>query len=235
MEPLIIANFKANHTIKETIAWIKNTREPLEKATNCEIVICPSFTSLPLVASFFEESRVLVGAQTVSQFERGAYTGEVTAEMLDGLISFCIVGPSERKKYFSEAEDQIVKKVENLLKFDIKPLLCISDLDQLEKYLNFSELLLKRRKEIVFVYEPPSAISGVGDFHPESPESAEKVASEIEEKLGGDVRIIYGGSTNPENIGSFLRQNHLNGALVGQASWNPETFLKLVSNASLIS
>ena len=99
-KPLVVANWKATKTIKETIEWVKRAKPKLEGIVGIEVVICPSFTSLPFVASLFKGTSIKVGAQTVSHLPDGPYTGEVTAAMIDGLVDYCIVGHSERRKNF---------------------------------------------------------------------------------------------------------------------------------------
>jgi len=96
--------------------------------------------------------------------------------------------------------------------------------------LALAEIAVAEAEKIIFVYEPPSAISGGGDYRPESPKVANENAKKIIQKIGKDVTLLYGGSINPENISEFFSQEKINGGLVGQASTNPTTFLKLISN-----
>lgn len=231
MKPLLVANWKANKTLEDVKAWVDYAKPILLKTSRAEIIICSSFTALSLLNSTFKNTTVKIGAQTVSHFEQGAYTGEVTASMLQGLTEYCIVGHSERKRYFNETEEQIIKKIENLLCYKINPIFCIANATQLDSYLSKSKILRENKKEIIFVYEPPGAISVGGKYRAQSPEEAEKESAKFEQRLGVSTRIIYGGSVNPDNISSFLSQKHINGALVGNASLNPETFIKLLENS----
>ncbi len=232
MKPLIVANWKANKTISEATSWVEKTKAPLGSLEKIQVVVCGSFVTLPLLNNLFSGTSVKVGAQTVSHLGQGAFTGEVTAEMLQGLVEYCIVGHSERKKYFAETDQMIVKKVEFLLEKKIIPVLCTANQEQLESYLKESLAIREKAEEIIFVYEPPSAISGGGDYHPETPEAADQVCKSIKEKIGREVVTIYGGSVNPENIKSFLSMPEIHGALPGQASLEEETFVRLVSVAS---
>src|SRR4030067_839978 len=100
-KPLVVANWKATKTIKETIEWIKRAKPKIEEMAGIEIVICPPFTSLPFVAALFKDTNIKVGAQNVSHFPDGPYTGEGSSAMLDGLVDYCIVGHSERRKNFA--------------------------------------------------------------------------------------------------------------------------------------
>lgn len=230
MKPVIIANWKANKTLEEIKTWVDKTKAVLAKQDNAEIIICPSYTSISLLNSLFKGTRIRIGAQSVSHFEQGAYTGEVTASMLQGVVEYCIAGHSERKRFFNETEDDVLKKIENLLACKIKPIFCIAGLKQLDNYLAKNKKLLQdNKKEIIFVYEPPEAISVAGKYRAQSPEEADSEAGKFAEKVGSDV-VIYGGSVNPDNISAFLSTKHIKGALIGNASLNPDTFLELIGN-----
>lgn len=229
-KPLLIANWKATKTIKETVEWIKNFKPDLEQVIDAEIIICPPHSSLPIASSLFKDTNVKVGAQDVSKFKKGAYTGEVSVEMLDGLVEYCIVGHSERRRYFGETDDDVIEKVKNLLDYSITPVLCVSNLDQLDSYLERGKKIVDSAEKIIFIYEPPGAISGGGAYKPDSPEDANENAGKIEDKLGKKVITLYGGSINPDNALSFLSKENIDGGLIGQASTDPKTFLDIFKN-----
>ena len=229
-KPIVIANWKATKTIKEATVWVKEAKISLETIAYAEIVLCPPFPSLPFLMSLFKDTKVKVGAQDVSKFKKGAYTGEITADMLDGLVNYCIVGHSERRKYFGETDDDVIEKVKNLLEYSITPILCVSNLDQLTSYLDRGEIIVDSAEKIIFVYEPPGAISGGGTYKPDSPEDANANASKIGEILGKRVATLYGGSINPENAASFFSKENIDGGLVGQASTEPKTFVDILKN-----
>jgi len=230
MKPIIIANWKANKTLEEVKTWVDKAKPFLLKQTSAEVILCPSFAAVCLLNSAFKGTNVKIGSQTVSHFEQGAYTGEVTASMLQGVVEYCIAGHSERKRFFNETEDDVLKKIENLLACKIKPIFCIAGLKQLDDYLAKNKKLLQdNRKDIIFVYEPPEAISVAGKYRAQSSEEAETEAAKFAEKVGSEV-VIYGGSVNPDNIAAFLSTKHIKGALIGNASLNPDTFLKLIEN-----
>lgn len=226
-KPFIAANWKAKHTLDEVSSWIKDTKEELIKIDSSDIVICPPTIYLPFLYEEFTNSKVRIGAQDVSRYEAGAYTGEVSAKALSSFCTYAIVGHSERKKYFNENEAVVGLKVKRLLEVGLIPILCVADTEELEKYIAAEPIILSESQRIVFVYEPPRAISTEGNFHPEDPSDADHVISDFRSRLG-QAKIIYGGSTNPENIASFLKTPSIDGALVGQASWEPQSFLQLV-------
>ncbi len=232
MKPIIVANWKANKNIQETIDFVNLTKSSLEEAKNTQVVLCPPFTSLSTLAVLLTDSSVKVGAQDVSDHLEGAYTGEVAASMLSGLVTHCIVGHSERRRYYSEKEEQVGEKVKNLVERNITPILCISDINQMDNYLAASDSFKQNASKIVFVYEPPSAISGGGDYHPESPGEASTNAAKISEKIGASVVTLYGGSVSDADVDQFLTEKNINGVLVGKASLSAKTFISLVQKAN---
>lgn len=232
----IIANWKSNKTIQEAEKWLHDFAEILKfdnpNIENKEIIICPSFTVLEH-ANYCAKNlnlSIKLGAQNISKFRQGAYTGEVTVGMLRGLVNYCIVGHSERRKYFGETDDDVIEKIKILLEYKITPVLCISDLSQLDSYVDRGKQIIERDEEIIFVYEPPNAISGGGTYKPDSPDDVNLNAGKIKERIG-ETKILYGGSVNAENVASFFSQPDIDGALVGQASLDPVEFLQIIKNA----
>jgi len=220
-KPLVVANWKATKTIKETIDWVKAAKPKLEGLKGVEVVICPPFTSLPFIASLFKDTAIKVGAQNVAHYPEGAYTGEVTAKMLDGLADYCLVGHSERRKNFSETNEQINQKVGLLSEYGIKSIVCISNIDEV------NSLVTNKNKIEAVAYEPLFAI---GSDKPDTPENASKMAVAIKKILGEEVKVIYGGSVDPSNVASFTKEENIDGVLPGRASWQPEIFLSLLDS-----
>lgn len=227
MKPLIVANWKANKNIQETTGWVSQAKLELESIKDVDVVICPPFTSIPTLNQLLAGSSIKIGAQNVSDHSNGAFTGEVSAELLSGLVSYCIVGHSERRRLYNEKESDISEKINQLLGFKITPVLCVSDISQMDQYLQVSPTFQENSEKIIFVYEPPSAISGGGDYHPETPEEADNNAKKIGEKLGKKVATLYGGSVSETTVASFLAKENITGVLVGKASLEPKSFIEL--------
>ncbi|OGY26619.1 MAG: hypothetical protein A2Z24_02250 [Candidatus Woykebacteria bacterium RBG_16_44_10] len=218
-KPLVVANWKATKTIKETIEWVKRAKPKLEEMVGIEIVICPPYTSLPFVAALFKDTNIKVGAQNVSHFPDGPYTGEVSSAMLDGLVDYCIVGHSERRKNFAETNEDINAKIKHLEQFKINSVVCISNLNEVKS------LEVVKNKVTAVAYEPLFAI---GSDNPDTPENAEKMALLIKKTLGEEVKVIYGGSVDQSNVAKFTIRPAIDGVLPGRASWDSEIFLDLL-------
>lgn len=180
-----------------------------------KVVICPSFVLLPTTASEISKLEgVELGAQDVSKFEEGQYTGEVSAKMLKDFVSYVIVGHSERRKHFGETDGDIALKIEQCLKHELTPIVCVSKVEQAST------------DKAIFAYEP---LFAVGTGEPDTPKNAQKFAEKTKGKVGQNVRVLYGGSVNAENVKSFVSQPDIDGVLVGQASLDPKEFSEIVN------
>jgi len=216
---LIVANWKENFTTAEAKRWVEGLNKELG-IRNCgktEIVVCSPSVLLPVLHSSFiiHNSFFRLGAQDVSKFEEGQYTGEVSAKMLKDFVDYVIVGHSERREHFGETDEDVKLKVEQCLKHGLTPIVCVSKIEQ------------ALADKAIFAYEP---LSAVGTGEPDTPENAQKFAQEIKAKVGQDVRVLYGGSVNAENAKSFVSQLDISGVLVGQASLDPKGFARLCSS-----
>jgi triosephosphate isomerase (TIM) len=230
----IVANWKSNKTTSEAHEWLQsfliaNLQIPEEKV----VIVGASFTLLPTMNWFIKEKNmpIKLATQDISPFGQGAYTGAITVKQASEFVSHAIVGHSERRRLFHETDEDVIGKLKQVLSANITPILCISDMAQLDHYLAESNLLKEAAEKIIFVYEPPSAISGGGAYHAESPEDANKNAAEISGKIGKRVITLYGGSVNPENKDALFGQEYIDGGLIGQASLDQETFIKIIQNS----
>jgi triosephosphate isomerase len=237
MKPLIAANWKMHKLPSEVAAWVRGFETALQAVdrSRCDLAICAPFTHLSALAEALSGSGVAVGAQDVSRFEQGAYTGEVSAAMLRDLgVRYVIVGHSERRAYHHEDDALVRGKVERVLASGMVPILCVGEtleereagraesvtLGQLEAALE--GLALHDASELVIAYEPVWAI-GTGKTATET--DAQEMCGAIRRKLkalypdtGSDVRILYGGSMKGDNAAGLLAQPDVNGGLIGSAS-----------------
>ncbi len=244
MMKLIAGNWKMNLTPSQTSEYIKAFLPLVEGIEDREVLLCPPFTSLCVAQEALKGSRVKLGAQNCHYEERGAFTGEVSLDMLKELgVSYVIVGHSERRWLFGEPDELINKKITACLHKGIRPILCVGEkLEEREAGLTFKVIETQIRlalsgieeytDKIDIAYEPVWAI---GSGNPASPEDAQLVHAFIKELLSqinprheGKTRVLYGGSVNTSNAGSFMAMRDIDGLLVGGASLNPETFSQIV-------
>jgi triosephosphate isomerase len=223
MKSLIIAaNWKSNKTLDEDDLFVSKFINSYKANDLKEIIICPSFTGISFISSKLKGNygKISIGAQNVSSFSQGSFTGEVNAMQLKDFCSYCIVGHSERRINFSEDLSIINDKIKNLLEAEIAPIICVSSLDQLDGILS------SINGKSIIAYEPLSAI---GSKDPANPIEVNKFSREIKEKF--DVKVLYGGSVNSENVSDFTNQDSIDGVLVGGESLDPISFLKIIENA----
>ena len=231
--PIVVANFKAHKSWDEMSAWIDQVAPKCAEFPGT-IVVCPSS---PFLASAYsklqtQNSKLKLGAQDISKFEQGPYTGEVSASQVAKICQYAIVGHSERRKYFGEGDSDVIQKVGFLINNSITPILCVSDLKQLDSYVKEDKTIVDNTQKIIFVYEPPSAISADKDYKPEDPEVADQNAGEIGKILNKKVVTLYGGSINPQNIQAFFSKENIAGGLIGQACLDADFFLQLISKSA---
>jgi triosephosphate isomerase (TIM) len=247
--PMMAANWKMNKTVREAQEY---TAALLPRATDAEgvdVVVCAPFTCLHEIGRMAGESMVIAGAQNFYYEDSGAYTGEVSAPMLlDVGARAVIVGHSERREVFGETDDMVARKARRAVEADILPIVCVGETkeerdagDMWEKVSGqvgrvVDELEDAGGESVVFAYEPIWAI-GTGDTA--TPEDAQDAIAKIRDLLretqGDDfaasVRVLYGGSVKPENSAEIMAQEDIDGALVGGASLEVESFVELIGAA----
>ncbi|NLP43211.1 MAG: triose-phosphate isomerase [Peptococcaceae bacterium] len=246
--PLIAGNWKMNKTTAEARDFAIRFQEQVADITDVDMLICAPFTALSALKEELEESIIHIGAQNMHYETKGAFTGEISAEMLlDLACTYVIIGHSERRDYFKEDDELIAKKVKAALDNGLTPILCVGEnlalresgralafvRGQVEK--NLMELTPAELAKVVIAYEP---IWAIGTGKTASAEDAQEMCSGIRSTLAGiagsvadEIRILYGGSVKSGNIASMMAQPDIDGALVGGASLDVEEFVKLVQNA----
>jgi triosephosphate isomerase len=244
--PFFAGNWKMHKTITEAIQLANEIKRELYQITDAEVVLCPSFTALSEVSEVINESNIKLGAQNVFYENEGAYTGEISPVMLKDLgCIYVIVGHSERRRYFKETDDMINKKIKLSLFNKLLPIFCIGEtLDERKDNKTFDvistqilnglkDISSSDIKDIIIAYEPVWAIgTGVNA----TPQQAEEVHIFIRKKLkelyNEDIAemltILYGGSVKPETIEELMKEEDIDGVLVGGASLKADSFLQIV-------
>ncbi len=240
--PFIAANWKMNKTVPEAMDFIYTFLPAVAEVKDADIVLAPPFTSLFALAERLAGTNVSLSAQNLFYEEKGAFTGEVSAPMLEDVgCDYVIVGHSERRQYFHETDEMVNRKIKIAQKKGLSVIFCVGEsLREREAGMTFD--VLKRQvldglkevelRNLVVAYEPVWAI---GTGRTATPEQAQEVHSYIRSKLreidknGADsVRILYGGSVTPENVDSLMACADVDGALVGGASLRPDSFERIV-------
>jgi len=243
----IIANWKMNLNLADTLSLAKKFKEKFASFSKGEVAVCPSTLALSEVAKILRGSKVALGAQNVFWEELGAYTGEVSPEMLAEVgCRYVILGHSERRKYLSENYEIINKKVRAVVKNEkLIPVVCIGEsweerktdrrdfvlVEQLEQAL--SGLTVLGNQQIIVAYEPIWAIGTGTAIEPVEAEYAHKIIKLALNDIFGmqvvskNFKVIYGGSINSKNVKSFAKLEGMDGLLVGGASLKVDEFLKV--------
>lgn len=242
---IIAGNWKMNNNTQQTINLIDELVKKLPQ-TKAEVIIAPSFVNLALAVQATKESPIVVAAQNMHFAEKGAYTGEVSADMLESIgVKTIILGHSERREYFNETDESLAKKVDTALAHQMRIIFCIGEKlaerkankhfevvkSQIEKAL--FHLSASDWANIVLAYEPVWAI-GTGETA--SPEQAQEIHAfirkTINEKYGNEVAdnvtILYGGSCNAKNAASLFANLDVDGGLIGGASLIADDFVSII-------
>lgn len=245
--PIIAANWKMHKTVKEAVDFVEKFKPLVANNSDVDIVLCVPFTTLASVSEKLQSSTVGLGAQNMYHRDKGAYTGEIASNMLLELnTKYVIIGHSERREIFGETDELVNKKVQKALAIGLIPILCVGE-TLAEREQGFTEAKCRKQVEaamqgldkklaeqIVIAYEP---IWAIGTGKTASSIDAEEtiayirslVAGIFDEATAQEVRIQYGGSVKPENIRELMVQPNIDGALVGGASLDAESFAKIVN------
>ena len=248
--PMMAANWKMNKTVSEAQEYTAALLPRAADADGVDVAVFAPFTCLPEVARMAEDSPVLAGSQNFYFEDSGAFTGEVSAPMLQDISARAvIVGHSERREVFGETDDMVARKAARAVEAGLLPVVCVGETKEERDFGGMWEKVSGQTRrvmeelddnvsgdQLVFAYEPIWAI-GTGDTA--SPEDAQDAIGRIRELLAevrgqefaDAVRILYGGSMKPENVAEIMAQKDVDGGLVGGASLDVESFGKLISAA----
>ena len=244
--PIIVGNWKLNKTISEAVALVVELRALVTDVTDVEIVVAPVFTGLSAVAGALTGGDIRLAAQDVFWENSGAFTGEVSPGMLKDVgCNYVIIGHSERRQYFSETNEDVNRKAKAAHAQDLIPIICTGE--SLEERIagktgavvkdhllnGIAGLSADQIVSTVIAYEPVWAI---GTGHNATPDQAQEVHALIRSLLSevysadvaAQVRIQYGGSVKPDNAAELIARPDVDGALVGTASWEAESFAEIV-------
>ncbi|MGZ5361248.1 MAG: triose-phosphate isomerase [Solirubrobacterales bacterium] len=245
--PYFAANWKMNKTVAEADAFFGDFVPQLPGA-DADVVVCPPFTALGPAVDACEGTAVRIAAQNMHEEPSGAFTGEVSAQMLTELgVSAVVLGHSERRQYFGETDEALSRKVVAALDAGLEPILCVGE-SEAQRDAGETAAVLTRQIEadlaavgnerlgsVVIAYEP---IWAIGTGKTASTEQAQEACAQIRELLAARspdaaeaVRILYGGSMKPANAGELIAQADVDGGLVGGASLDPADFAAIVGAA----
>jgi triosephosphate isomerase len=245
----IAGNWKLNKTIAEAEQFIGTLLPRISTADGIDVAICPAFTALGAMVDSTRGSRVEVYAQNMHQADEGAFTGEVSAPMLTELdVHGVILGHSERREYFGETDKALAQKMPAAIAAGLRPILCVGETEE-ERERGDTERKLRhqvqealarvepeRLGEIVIAYEP---IWAIGSGQLATPEQAQEaiafvraLVADRSREQAQHTRILYGGSVKPEHVDELLALPDVDGALVGGASLDPESFAAIVMAAA---
>ena len=242
-KPIIAGNWKMNKTAAEGVALVESLK-PLVADANCDVVVCVPFTDIPAVSAAVKGSNIHVGAQNVHFAEKGAYTGEISAEMLKEFgVEYVIIGHSERRQYFGETDETVNKRMLAALAAGLTPIVCVGEsLEERETGKTESVLAVQIEEglkglddvsKIVIAYEPVWAI---GTGRTATAEQANETIAFIRKKCAEvfcpncaqKVRIQYGGSMNAKNCKELMAMPEIDGGLIGGASLKADDFSVIV-------
>ena len=249
---MIAGNWKMNKTYDEGVVLAQGLVDELKDGTgSVDVVVCPPAIDVKGVAEVIQQANapIAVGVQNVYWEEKGAYTGETAPDMITAVgATYCIIGHSERRGYFGETDEDINKKAKALMAHGIVPISCCGEsleVREAGKHVEFVVEQIKKDTEgltiddpskYVVAYEP---IWAIGTGKTATADDAEEVCGAIRKTLAeifgqetaDGIRILYGGSAQPENVGGFLEKEDVDGALVGGASLKADSFAAMVRSA----
>lgn len=247
-KPIIAGNWKMNKTNQEAVDLVSELVDLVKDVAHADVLVCPPFTALGDVAKVAAEKSgsVAVGAQNIFWEEKGAFTGEISPLMLKGLnLSYVIIGHSERRKYFGETDESVKRKIKAALTRGLNSIVCVGETLEQREQGKTQEVVQNQitkgleglsdedMQKIVIAYEP---IWAIGTGKSATSQDANDVIRYIRAVIGSqfspdvakEVRIQYGGSVKPDNIADLMAESDIDGALVGGASLDAQSFAQIV-------
>lgn len=247
--PLIAGNWKMYKTVDQAVEFVRGLKAALDGAGGAEVAVCPPFTALAAVARELPGSQIALGAQNMYWTEEGAFTGEISPLMLKEIgCRYVILGHSERRQYFGETDQTVNKKVKAAIKHGLTPIVCVGE-QLAEREAGRTEAVIKTQIDgslagltadelagLVVAYEPVWAIgtgrtASAGDARQVNSFIRALLAGLAGHEAAGRVRILYGGSVKPDNAAGLMAENGIDGALVGGASLQVDSFAAIVRAA----
>ena len=254
MRNIVIAGnwkmYKSNSEAKELVEELKNKTNDIIKT---RMIVCPPYTALSIAAELVKGTNIQVGAQNMYWEQQGAFTGEISTEMIKSTgATFVLIGHSERRQFFGEIDETVNKKLKAALQSGLNPIVCIGETleeresgvtndvvgKQVEKAL--ADISTESMKKVVLAYEPIWAIGTGKTATPEQAQDVHKFIRSIlfrlyNTEVGNEIVIQYGGSVKPENATELLSQPDIDGALVGGACLKAESFSEIIKAAEKLS
>ena len=245
-KPIIAGNWKMNKTPAEAVELVKGLI-PLVKDAKCDVVVCPTAVCLPAVAEVIKGTNIKLGAQNVHFAEKGAYTGELSADMLKAVgCEYVIVGHSERRQYFGETDKTVNLRATAAVKAGLTAIICVGEMKD-ERVDGYTDIIVAYQTKmalkgltaeeldhVVIAYEPVWAIgTGLTATDEQANETIGVVRKAVEDKFGRyaaeHIRIQYGGSMKGSNVKGLMAQPEIDGGLIGGASLKAEDFAQVVN------
>lgn len=248
-KPIIAGNWKLNNTSQEAAELVTLLKRNLSEVTDVDIVVCPVFTALSVVADLLTESEIHLGAQNLYWEDAGAFTGEVSGGLLKEIgVEYVIIGHSERRQFFGETDQTVNKKIRAALKHGLIPIVCVGEVlaereadrtfDVIQRQVkeSLSGFSAAQARKMIVAYEPVWAIGTGKTATPQQAQEVHKFIRDLlvklyDEETAAEVRIQYGGSVKADNIADLISQPDIDGALVGGASLKADSFTQIVKNS----
>ena len=256
MKTYVMGNWKMNLTVGDSSIYLQRLLKKIKPSRGLEIIIAPSAISLASLSLQLErnKSKIKLAAQNFYQKDFGAYTGEISIAQLRGVVSYALVGHSERRFIFGETNKDISQKVAAAIRSGITPVLCIGETENQRNFGetkdvlrdellgDLSEIDTEDVKKCLIAYEPVWAISSTKQARPATPDEIATSIQLIEEQLvdiygqetAGQIPLLYGGSVNPNNAGAYFTIPGINGVLVGESSLISDNFNEIIETAKRV-